>query len=120
MPKPEPESMTVEEAMEAEAAARGIEPELPPSGFEMTDDEYNDFASALQVKVKEDGGKSGDPSDLNLSLKRWWKLLIDLPEAKKVKNKDQLKRLKAARKEQDDTRAAMDAEITTLEGKINP
>jgi hypothetical protein len=88
---------------------------LPPTGFEMTDDEFTDFSSALVAKVKEDGGRANDNADINRTLQRWWGLLIDLPAAKRYSDEDQLTKLKAARTEQDATRGDMDAEITRLE-----
>lgn len=88
---------------------------LPPTGFEMTDDEFNDFSAALVAKVAEDGGNPNDNADINRTLQRWWGLLIDLPAAKRYSDEDQLSRLKAARDEQDTTRGDMDAEITRLE-----
>ncbi len=97
-----------------EPTGRGREP-LPPTGFEMTDDEFDCFSAALVAKVKEDGGSPNDNAHINRSLQRWWKLLIDLPAAKRYGDGDQLARLKAARTEQDDGRDDMDAEITRLE-----
>jgi hypothetical protein len=88
---------------------------LPPTGFEMTDDEFNDFSAALVAKVAEDGGNPNDNADINRTLQRWWGLLIDLPAAKRYSDGDQLTRLKTARTEQDATRGDMDAEITRLE-----
>jgi hypothetical protein len=88
---------------------------LPPTGFEMTDEEFNDFSAALVAKVKEDGGNPNDNAAINLTLQRWWGLLIDLPAAKRYSDEDQLSRLKTARVEQDATRGDMDAEITRLE-----
>jgi hypothetical protein len=93
---------------------------LPPTGFEMTEDEFNTFSAALVAKVKEDGGNPNDSGDINRTLQRWWKLLIDLPAAKRAGEADQLVRLKAARTEQDATRGDMDAEITRLEGRQRP
>jgi hypothetical protein len=88
---------------------------LPPTGFEITDDEFSDFSAALMAKVNEDGGNPAAVTDINSALQRWWGLLIDLPAAKRYSDGDQLTRLKAARTEQDATRGDMDAEITRLE-----
>lgn len=88
---------------------------LPPTGFEMTDDEFQSFTTALHIKIREDGGNPADVAELNRTLQRWWGFLIDLPAAKRYSDQDQLDRLKAARTEQDDTRGDMDAEITRLE-----
>jgi hypothetical protein len=91
--------------------------ELPPTGFEITEDEFNDFTAALMLKVREDGRNPGDTADINRTLRRWWKLLIDLPAAKRIDNEDQLARLKEERDEQDAGRRDMDAEITRLEAE---
>jgi hypothetical protein len=88
---------------------------LPPTGFEITKDEFSDFSAALMAKVKEDGGNPAVFTDINITLQRWWGLLVDLPAAKRYSDEDQLTRLKAARDEQDATRGDMDAEITRLE-----
>jgi hypothetical protein len=93
---------------------------LPPTGFEMTDDEFDTFSTALVAKVKEDGGNPGDNVHINRTLKRWWGLLIDLPAAKLFSDEDQLTRLTAARDEQDASRGDMDAEISRLEGRVSP
>jgi hypothetical protein len=88
---------------------------LPPTGFEMSEDDFNDFSAALVAKCKEDGGNPVANADINRTLQRWWGLLIDLPAAKRYSDEDQLTRLQAARDEQDSTRGDMDAEITRLE-----
>jgi hypothetical protein len=93
---------------------------LPPTGFEMTEDEFNTFSATLIAKTKEDGGNPTDNADINNTLKRWWKLLIDLPAAQRVHEADQLDRLKIERDGQDDGRQALDDEITRLEGRRRP
>ncbi len=87
-----------------------------PTGFEMSEDDFNTFTQALSAKVVEDGGNPANNSHMNVTLQRWWGLVTDIPAARAYCDEQTLQTLVVERKRQDDARADLDAEITRLEG----
>lgn len=88
-----------------------------PTGFELSDADWEVFTEALSLKVHEMAadGTAGDGDPMNAALQQWWDLLTDMVAARRYIDSQNLVKLKAVRDRLDSDRPAMDAEITRLE-----
>lgn len=88
-----------------------------PTGFELSDDDWAVFTEALSLKVLEmqADGTAGDGDPMNAALQQWWDLLIDIPNAQRYVDAQNLVKLKAVRDRLDANRPAMDQQIADLE-----
>ena len=86
--------------------------------FELEDASWERILAFLRVKAREQGAT--EIQDFILLFKQFWLQIPDVTEIERQSDQDSLDRLTVQRNRLDAGRAALDAEILRLEGKLNP
>lgn len=91
-----------------------------PTGFEITQAEYDTFEAAVAEKMVELGLDPSDPESQRTVLRDWWGMVTDFTNAQRYVRSRHLDQLKAARDKQDTDRPELDRRITDLERVVRP